>query len=150
MRMRKRNLAGPLMVALLGLIGIIISISRGMIEVLLVLIVPVIVGKGLWAFVSIALFITGVVWLSIVYYGSKYDPDLTNTNSANTKGAKDQKKLAGGIVFMWPIPIVFGELETRTWFTPWGIILLTAFFFVSLIGLAIYLSLLFFIIGITL
>ncbi len=147
---RKRNFAGPLLVLLLGLIGIIFSIWTGSIKVLLIFIVPVIVGKGLLAFISIALFLIGMIWLLIVYFRSKYDLAPSNARDMKNKGMKDQKKLAGGILFIGPIPIVLGDRETRSWFPPWWVLFLIAISFVALINLALYLSLLVLSIGIIL
>ena len=69
--MRKRDVLGPLFVLLLGMIGITFSVFTGSIKVYLIFIIPILVGKGLLAFISIALFLIGAIWLFIAYMKTK-------------------------------------------------------------------------------
>ncbi len=126
---------------LFGIIGIIFSISTGSIKVFIIFVVPVFVGQGLAAFISIVLFSTGVIWLLIVYVRSNSNIGIFNVGGGKVKGKIASTKIGGGILFLGPIPIFFGDREVLSRFPKWWIILPMAIFVFVIFYLAIFLLL---------
>ncbi len=139
--MRKRSLIGPLLVFLLGLVGMVLSVSAGSIRVFLIFIVPVFVAKGLLAFISIVLFFTGAVWMLIVYMKEKFHNAVLDESDGKVRGKSASTTNGGGILFIGPIPIVFGDKEIRSRFPGWWILLLIAISVFVLSNIVVYLLL---------
>ena len=139
--MRKRDLIGPSLLLLFGIIGIVFSISTGSIKVFIIFVVPVFVGQGLSAFISIVLFSTGVIWLLIAYVRSNLNNGIFDVGGGKVKGKAASTKIGGGILFLGPIPIVFWDREILSRFPGWWIILLMAISVFVIFYLAIFLLL---------
>ncbi|MEA3557815.1 MAG: DUF131 domain-containing protein [Candidatus Thermoplasmatota archaeon] len=117
---------------ILGMIMMIISIVLfaialflGQIKVYLLFIIPVIAVHGLLGSASILVLISGLVLVLVSHVRSISD---YNTSTGRSHGTID----AGGIVFVGPIPIVFGSKNARSAYPRWTVLLL--------IGLIIFIS----------
>lgn len=137
--MRKRDVLGPLLVLLPGMIGITFSVFTGSIKVYLIFIVPILVGKGLLAFISIALFFIGAIWFLIAYMKTKIHNVLSDVDGGKAMGKGSSTLNGGGILFIGPIPIVFGNRAVRSRFPRWWVLLLVGIFLFALVNIIIYL-----------
>jgi len=135
--MRAMRLLGPaLFVA--GVAAIAIALARGEATLSLVLIFPVLTADGAWAVLGIALvvaafFATFLTWTAPVEAAPEPIPPPP-TMPAQPQPSPQRRW--GGVVFLGPIPIVFGsDARVTRWMLFLGVLL-----FVALLLLTLYLG----------
>ncbi len=90
---------------LLGLSGIIASIVLGQVRIYLVLIIPVFVMQGPLPLISVLLLIIGF----FIFFFSRIGPSSDQRGSPGpTSTISDKNFDGGGVIFIGPIPIIFG------------------------------------------
>ena len=107
--MRFLRLLGPAIV-LVGLLVLAVAVQRGEASVYLVIIVPVVAGSGPIAFLAILLvfvgfFLTFLLWPSRLAAPSEQALESVQLPTDMAKGPRRW----GGVVFLGPIPLVFGS-----------------------------------------
>jgi uncharacterized protein (TIGR00304 family) len=130
-----------------GLLTLALAVSRGEASVYLIVIIPVVVGTGTLALLGILLVFVGFFLTFLLGFtappppmaaGPVYPP-MTSTPEAGSEGPSEgpRKRRWGGVVFLGPIPLVFGSdpQMTRT------MLILGAILFVALLALTIALVL---------
>jgi uncharacterized membrane protein len=106
---RPLMISGVLLI-MLGLSGIIASIVLGQVRIYLVLIIPVFVMKGPLPLISVLLIITG----SIILFFSRIGPSIDQRGSSGpTSIISDKTFDGGGVIFIGPIPIIFGTKKFK-------------------------------------
>lgn len=88
----------------LGITGIFLSIISGDADVYLILILPVLIFRGILPVISIFLLMAGTFILIITRARSQFED-----HGKGMKGSID----GGGIIFIGPIPIVFGSENVK-------------------------------------
>jgi len=100
--MDKRNII-PVIVLLAGISLVIFSILEGEANIALLFIVPMIYGTGVYLAIGILL-----IFLSfIMFFLFLGHPKVVNREIKKTKTQKDSSY--GGVIFIGPIPIIFGK-----------------------------------------
>jgi len=134
---RPARFVGPA-VLVAGLSTLALAVSRGEASVYLLLVIPAVVGTGPLAFLGIllvfvGLFLTSYLWSARMPIPS--GPDLER--SAETHPAIPRPRRWGGVIFLGPLPLVFGSdpQMTRT------MLLLGAILFLVLLALTVALLL---------
>ncbi len=125
-------------IALLGY-----SVATGESQVHLFLIFPVFTGTGVFAFLGIVLIAVAMFVGFFSFAGATLvpsgPPPKTAAPPAQAPQAAPPARKFGGVVFLGPIPIVFGsDARVSKWMLILGIaltVLLIAFFFLVLAGL---------------
>ena len=107
--MRFLRLLGPAIV-LVGLLVLAVAVQRGEASVYLVIIVPVVAGSGPIAFLAILLvfvgfFLTFLLWPSRLVARSEQAPESVQLPTDTAMAPRRW----GGVVFLGPIPLVFGS-----------------------------------------
>ena len=132
---RPIRLVGPA-VLVGGLAFLALAVGRGEASVYLVVVVPVIAATGPLAFLGVLLvfggfFLTFLLWPALVDRPSGEPP--TASSVPPQEGAAPARRW-GGVVFLGPIPLVFGSNPrmTRT------MLLIGVALFVALLALTIY------------
>ena len=128
-----------LVLLILGTIGIIGSMIVGSIDVYLILIVPVFVFKGVVPVISIvSISIGGSVILFSRFYITRTDHSELKTSD---DGGQKRSIEGGGIIFIGPIPIVFGSKAFKdglpSWFKLLIVGIIVSFIFIILF-IAVY------------
>ena len=115
-----------------GLLLLITGIITGEVEVFLFLIFPVFRLSGILGLISLILFISGLAVLFVSYSigsgeGAADKRDVRSSahgrNSPRGHGQGDLSRW-GGVVFIGPIPIVFGDRDTMGKLPKWGVLVL--------------------------
>ncbi len=99
-----------LVLLVLGSIGIIGSFIIGSIEVYLILIIPVFVFKGIVPALSFVLILIGSVMILFARLSIKRIDD---------RGGQERSIEGGGVIFLGPIPIVFGSKGFKEGLPSW-------------------------------
>jgi uncharacterized membrane protein len=115
---------------LISIIAFAVGMVQGSINVAIIIIIPIFIMKGIIGLFVIASFTAGMVLLFLSFLGSK---EIFSTSSEQINDLKKPKSNWGGVVFLGPIPVVFGDRETRSKFPKWYRLLL--------IGIAVFLLL---------
>ena len=107
--MRFLRLLGPAIV-LVGLLVLAVAVQRGEASVYLVIVVPVVAGSGPIAFLAILLvfvgfFLTFLLWPSRLVARSEQAPESVQLPTDTAMAPRRW----GGVVFLGPIPLVFGS-----------------------------------------
>lgn len=131
--MRPIPFVGPA-VLLTGLLTLALAVSRGEAELFLILVIPAVVGTGPLAFLGILLVFAGfflTFFLRPVGVES-LPPPVPEELPGDTPAATGWRRW-GGVVFLGPIPLVFGSdpQMTRT------MLVLGAILFFVLLGLTL-------------
>jgi uncharacterized protein (TIGR00304 family) len=127
------QLAGPA-VLIVGLATLALAVARGEASLYLIVVIPAVVGTGPVAFLGILLvfagfFLTSFLW-SIGAPRPAPEPDQV---PAVTPPAAPSTRRWGGIVFLGPIPLVFGSDPQMTRM----MLVLGVILFLALLGLTI-------------
>ena len=107
--MRPIQFVGPA-ILLTGLVALLFAVARGEASVYLIFIVPAVLGTGPLAFVGILLvffgfFLTFFLWTSTAAPPASEPADIP---SVPAPGVTKPRRW-GGVVFLGPIPLVFGS-----------------------------------------
>ena len=106
---------------LISITAFVAGMIQGSIEVVIIFIIPILIMEGFIGLIVIASFTAGVVMLFLSFVGSK---EVFTTSSEKMNDLKKQKSNWGGVIFLGPIPIIFGDRETRSKFPKWSRLLL--------------------------
>ena len=126
MNTRKAVGIGGIILAAVGLAGIVYSALSGDLSINLILIIPVISIRGPIGVLCGMVFIVGVVMmiLSTFLKGTGFQPKGINREN---RGINEQtvqlKNDWGGVVFLGPFPIVFGNRSFREKLPGWLILI---------------------------
>ncbi len=115
--MRPLRILG-LLLALLGLCLIGFGIFTGELQVALFIIFPLVYGQGLLGAAGIFLIFLGFV-VFFLSFSVETAPSRKEASGDESPPAEREKSRFGGVVFIGPIPIVFGsgkELLRNRWF----------------------------------
>ena len=100
----------PVITFVIGILFIILSILSGQAEIGLFLIFPIVFGGGLYLLLGVLFIITSFILPFIISF--------TDIKKTYRKGYKVEKKKRetkyGGVIFIGPIPIVFGKDKSIT------------------------------------
>ena len=126
-----RWLGPALLVA--GVLTMALAVTQGQANIYLVLVIPVIVGTGPLAFVGILLVFAGFL-LTFLLWPSRFVEDLENRDALPTSPeAAAPARRWGGVLFLGPIPVIFGSdpRMTRT------MLLIGVVLFLALVALTV-------------
>ena len=130
--MRPIRFVGP-GILLAGLVALAVAVARGEASVYLIFIVPAVVGTGPLAFLGILLvflgfFLTFFLWTAGAPPPTMGPPATDSTGIAEvTPQGTPKVRRWGGVVFLGPIPLVFGSDPQMTrWMLILGAILFLA------------------------
>lgn len=107
----------------------------------LILIVPVITATGGWAFLGIVLMVAGVflfllAWSGAIAAAPGALPAVPPAPSSGTPSPSGTERRWGGVVFLGPIPVVFGSDQKVTkWMLVVGVLLFVALLVSTVIAL---------------
>lgn len=135
--MRPVQFVGPA-VLVAGLATLALAVSRGEASVYLLLVIPAVVGTGPLAFLGILLVFVGLFLTSFLWSGKMRVPSGPDTaEPTGTSPAIPRPRRWGGVIFLGPLPLVFGSdpQMTRT------MLILGAILFLALLALTIALLL---------
>ena len=92
-----------------GVVTMALAVSRGEANVYLVLVIPVIVGTGPLAFLGVFLAFAGFL-LTFLLWPSRLhaEPGDRNALPVSPEGAPQARRW-GGVLFLGPIPVIFGS-----------------------------------------
>ncbi|RLF68488.1 MAG: hypothetical protein DRN57_03915 [Thermoplasmata archaeon] len=97
---------------LLGLIGVVFSVFLGSARMVLVLLLPVIIMEGPLPVISVLMVSGGLVM--VLLSGTRFlKPARTEPEEGETDKGEVPSFSAGGVVFIGPVPIVFGSSSFR-------------------------------------
>ena len=125
--MRLIRFVGP-GILLTGLVALALAVARGEASVYLILIVPAVVGTGPLAFLGILLVFLGF-FLTFFLWTAGASPPAIDPGEipAVTPQGTPKPRRWGGVVFLGPIPLVFGSDPQMTrWMLILGAILFLA------------------------
>jgi len=107
--LRFLRLLGPAIV-LVGLLVLAVAVQRGEASVYLVIVVPIVAGSGPIAFLAILLVFVGFFITFLLWPSRQVAPSDQALESVQlpTDMAKAPRRW-GGVVFLGPIPLVFGS-----------------------------------------
>lgn len=88
-----------------GLLGVLLSVILGQVKIYFILIIPVFVMEGILPILSVLFLIGGAIGIFIGRLSSYTDSEGFSKSGKNIDG--------GGIIFLGPIPIVFGSRKFR-------------------------------------
>ena len=125
--MRPIRFVGPGIV-LTGLAALALAVARGEASVYLIFIVPAVVGTGPLAFLGILLVFLGFFLTFFLWTAAAPPPAIEPTEiPAITPQGSQKTRRWGGVVFLGPIPLVFGSDPQMTrWMLILGAILFLA------------------------
>ena len=131
--MRFLRLLGPAIV-LVGLLVLAVAVQRGEASVYLVIVVPIVAGSGPIAFLAILLVFVGFFLTFLLWPSRLAAPSEQALESVQlpTDMAKAPRRW-GGVVFLGPIPLVFGSDPRMTR----AILLVGVILFLALLALTI-------------
>jgi len=133
---RLARLLGPA-ILVAGLIALALAVMRGEANVYLILVIPAVVGTGPLAVLGILLVFLGF-FLTVFLGLAGAAPPMPGPPQVSEAGPRDAKPPSrwGGVVFLGPIPLVFGSdpQMTRTMLIL-GVILFLALLAVTLVVL---------------
>ncbi len=129
--MRPIRFVGP-GILLTGLVALAVAVARGEASVYLIFIVPAVVGTGPLAFLGILLVFLGFFLTFFLWAAGAPPPamgptkDPTEVPGVTPQGTPKTRRW-GGVVFLGPIPLVFGSDPQMTrWMLILGAILFLA------------------------
>jgi len=107
--LRLPRLLGPAII-LFGLLVLALAVQRGEASVYLVIVVPVVAGSGPIGFLAILLVFVGFFLTFLLWPGHRALPSEQTSESVRppTDTATTPRRW-GGVVFLGPIPLVFGS-----------------------------------------
>ena len=138
---RLSRFAGPLLFVV-GVAALAVGFLQNEATLSLFVIFPVITATGVWAFLGIILMMAGV-FVFFLTLGGTVEPSPvavptgppTPLAPATTSPSAAQRRW-GGIVFLGPIPVVFGsDLKVTKWMLLVGILLFVALVVLTVIAL---------------
>jgi len=104
-----------------GILGLVLSALLGDLQFHLILVIPVISGSGPLPAVSILSLIAGPI---LIFLSPFLDLSEKGGSRVKSRGVE-----GGGIVFIGPIPIIFGSRRARGMLPRWWILLLIGVIF---------------------
>lgn len=139
--MRLSRLAGPVLFVA-GAAALAVGFLQNEATLSVVVIIPVITATGAWAFLGIVLMMAGVFVFFLTWSGatealSEVPPPVQVTPSAPAPAQPSAtRRRWGGVVFLGPIPIVFGSDQKVTrWMLLVGVLLFVALLVFTVIAL---------------
>lgn len=111
--MRPLSFVGPA-ILVAGLATLAIAFTRGEADLYLILVIPVIVGTGPLALLGILLVFVGF-FLTFLFWNAGAIPPvplsgaIPNVSPTDAPGHRTPSRRWGGVVFLGPIPLVFGS-----------------------------------------
>ena len=99
----------PLLFLIFGIAFLVIGYLSGELEAGLIIIFPILIGSGPFAFLGFVFIFLSVVSIFLLQYSylNKSEENYFGINDSNSKAKQSIK--GGGVVFIGPIPIVFGS-----------------------------------------
>jgi len=119
-----------------GILTIALAVARGEANVYLVLIIPIIIGTGPLAFLGILLVFVGFLLTFLLWpWRPDTDSEAQGVLSVAPEGPPPARRW-GGVVFLGPIPVIFGSdpRMTRTMLLV-GVILFLALVVLTVLAL---------------
>mgnify|MGYP006266947953 CR=1 FL=1 len=137
--MRLVRLLGPALIVL-GAAALVLGFLRNEATLSLFVIFPVVTATGAWAFLGILLMIAGVFAYFFTWTPSMIgEPVRATPESPPTPGSPSppaSRRRWGGVVFLGPIPVVFGSDQKVTrWMLILGVVLFVALLVLTIIAL---------------
>ncbi len=129
---RASRLVGPALF-IVGAVVLAVGVLQGEATLSLFLIFPVVTATGAWGFLGILLMIAGVflfflTWSWVpepVYEARPTAPPVPQSSSA--AAPSEPRRRWGGVVFLGPIPVVFGsDQKVAKWMLLVGVLLFVA------------------------
>lgn len=119
----------------LGIVTIALALARGEASVYLVLVIPVIVGTGPLAFLGIFLVFAGFL-LTFLLWPLRADIESEGRVLSVSPEAPPPPRRWGGVLFLGPIPVIFGSdpRMTRTMLLV-GVVLFVALVVLTVLAL---------------
>ena len=140
---RPVRLVGPVLIAL-GIAALALAFLQGQATLSLFVIFPVVTATGAWAFLGILLMIAGFfLFFLTIPSGSDHAPGSGGTTSSSpapgvlSKAPPDSPpRRWGGVVFVGPVPVVFGsDAKVTRWMLVLGLVLFVALVVFTVISL---------------
>lgn len=130
------RLAGPsLFVA--GLASLAVGFVQGEATLSLFVVFPVVTATGGWSILGIVLMIAGFFVFVLTGFGPM-EPQIATPPSEGAAAPPSTGPRWGGVVFLGPIPVVFGSDQKVTrWMLVLGILLFVALLVLTVIAVAI-------------
>ncbi|MBN2603110.1 MAG: DUF131 domain-containing protein [Candidatus Thermoplasmatota archaeon] len=99
----------PLFLLIFGIAFLVIGYLSGELEAGLIIIFPILIGSGPFTFLGFVFIFLSVVSIFLLQYSylNKSEENYFGINDSNNKAKQSIK--GGGVVFIGPIPIVFGS-----------------------------------------
>ncbi len=132
--MRGLPLLGPILFVA-GVAALAFGVARGEATLNLVVIFPVVTATGLWPALGIVLIVAAFI-VSFFTWPAQLEtlPPPPSTWSPQSPAIPPPQRRWGGVVFLGPIPIVFGsDARVTKWMLVLGVVL-----FLALLALAFY------------
>ncbi len=100
----------PLLVLFSGILFILIGVIQGDAHIALLFIIPVIYGSGLYLTIGILLiFLSFILFFVFSAASFKKQSDSRKDRAAYEESRSKTKSDYGGVIFIGPIPIIFGK-----------------------------------------
>ena len=138
---RLSRLAGPVLFVA-GAAALVVGFLQNEATLSVVVIIPVITATGAWAFLGIVLMMAGIFVFFLTWSGaseplSEPSPPVQGAPSAPAPAQLSAaRRRWGGVVFLGPIPIVFGSDQKVTrWMFLVGVLLFVALLVLTIIAL---------------
>ncbi|MEF8874622.1 MAG: DUF131 domain-containing protein [Candidatus Thermoplasmatota archaeon] len=112
-----RNILAPAIVLFLGILFIVLSIIQGNAEVALLLFIPVIYGAGIYLMIGIVLIFLSFILFFVFSFSDTYKKSHRRMKKEvyeDPTESKETESSYGGVIFIGPIPIVFGKDASTT------------------------------------
>ncbi len=123
-----KRLVVPLSVLFIGILLVVLSVFEGDAEIALLLFIPVIYGSGIFFIMGILLLFLSFILFFVFSAGS-----LQRVPHQRKGAYKKTESSYGGVIFLGPIPIVFGKDKSITKKMMWiGLVIALILFFLYL------------------
>jgi len=108
-----RRAIPPLSVLFSGILFILLGILQGDAEIAIIFVVPVIYGSGIYLTIGILLiFLSFVLFFIFSTLGFQDRKPRRGIKEAGKEARSGSRSKYGGVVFIGPIPIIFGKDES--------------------------------------
>ncbi len=138
--MRLARLLGPVLIAA-GIVGLILGYLQGEASLSLFVIFPVITATGGWSALGILLVIAGFFALFFTWpawtVAEPVPPSSQATGPVSGGGTRESSSRRwGGVVFLGPIPVVFGsDAKVAKWMILAGVLLFVGLLVLTIISI---------------
>ncbi len=133
--MRPLRLLGPALFAG-GLAALAVAVSQGQATLNLFLVFPIVAASGPWGFLGILLLVAGFALLFLAWPSPSEEPAMQVTAARAPGPPPVASRRWGGVLFLGPIPVVFGsDAQVTRWMLVLALVLFVALLVLTLLAL---------------